>query len=499
MRTFIFVFSLLIFELAVGYVYAQKTFNEVELAKLSDFLSQESAEKGVRNYQQIGLASMTDIDWQNVPGLSWNRDTYFLESVSWSNKKLSGHLDFSDFAGLANLYCAFNELKSVNVKNTPRLLRLDLYTNELSAIDVTTNPLLLYLRLGYNQIGVVDLSNNPELTFFCCTNNQVEYLEVTNKNRLQEFMCGKNNLHTLIVEDCLRLEKINCVFNQLRSVSLKNLPSLLSFSCKSNLLTELQFENCESMETLICDDNYITSLDLSSLKKIVSVDCSYNQLTDLLLNGCEQLTTLHCHQNQLESLDVSTSPLLSTLHCYGNKLTLRTLPLPTELLKDYRYFQQQDIETGSKFDYIDLSTLNQVNDVNTRYRWSHTHNAVPVYPLEDNGGGVFAFDESYIGKTLICRVMNDVFPLLVLRFFVTFTNEDVSNNINSEMARASVYAGDGSICVSARSSAEVKIYSMDGMLRLQTTVGEGRTHLPIARGAYVVVLDDKNSFKVIVR
>lgn len=494
MRTLFIVCSVLFFELWSISVHAVPEYDEVELSKLRNFLNQESAERGVRNFEQLGLSSLTNINWASVPGLQFNSVTLKLEMIRWQSRKLSGNLDLSDFLELKYLYLQFNELKSINLKNSSALVWADLYTNDLFSLDVTTNPLLEYLRLGYNNISVLDLSNNKTLGFLCCTSNRFKILEVTDNNYLRTILCIGNLLHTLIVENCEELETLHCDFNYLTSLNLHNLPNLQSFSCTANILTELSFHNCLSLDEVLCYDNEINSLDFSSLKQLTSVACERNQITSINFAGCENLTTLSCDNNLLDKLDISSSPNLSTLSCKYNNLSFLTLPYRTPQLTNYSYMPQNYVAIECDHDAIDLSDLYNIHDNISSYFWYYMN--VLVTPLASNEGR-FAFDESYIGKTFVCRVRNSILPELTMHYDVTFTNETGARS--PEATGLSIYASEKKIHVSVESSALVSIYSLQGELKSKRMVDAGHTVFPAESGAYLVVINDRASYKVIVR
>ncbi len=497
MRTIFLLCGLIIAEILSMGVYAQAPYNERETEKLRNFLLQESAEAGVKNYQQLGMTRMDSIDWAKAPGLSWNGLTYLLERVSWGGKNLSGHMDFSDFAALKYLYCSFNDIKSVDVTNSPSLLKFDFYENDLDAIDVTTNHQLDYIRVGYNHISSIDLSNNPNLGFFCCTKNNVETLDFSNKGRLYTVYCIGNNLHSLTVENCVELGTLLCGNNYLTSLNLYNLPSLKTFSCAYNKLTDLQFYNCESANEILCNNNELSSLDVSYCGKLSILNCNNNKIESLKFDGCVALTSLSCDNNLLDSLVVSGTPLLSTLSCTNNNLSFSTLPPVTEQLADYSYSPQNYVALECKYDSIDLKDTYVISDSTSRYSWYY--NNTIISPLESNDG-LFAFDASYIGKIFICRVMNKALPYLVMHYDVTFTQgEDYTSNVNPENHESSVYASQGYIHAVMASSATIKVYSLQGMLLMMKNIDEGRTDIPVERGIYVAVVDDKIHYKLIVR
>ena len=496
MRTFYMICSVLIIVMRGLNGYAATPVDEFEAARMRLFLVQQSAVPGVMNYEQIGLTSMTDVSWREVPGLYWNNTTYHLERVEWSGFNLSGSLDVSDFTGLRNLYVHFNDLKLVNVRNCTSLINLDLYENDLSEIDVSTNPALLYMRLGYNHIRFVDISNNPNLMFLCCTENQVETLDISNHEWLETVYCIGNGMQTLLVDNCTNLEILLCSQNELKSLNMYNLPSLIKFTCFYNSLNELRFFNCTSLVDIDCSFNEITTLDVSTCEKLTTLDCTNNQLESINIAGCNRLTKLTCRNNQLTSLDISKTPSLSTLFCTFNKLSLLTLPPDKPPLTTYSYSPQQNITMKSKYDQVDFSEFYKIEGQTTSFIWRNRYTV--VRPLESHEGR-FAFSESYIGDSLTCLMQNNFFPLLWMQYVVKFTENDDSGNDNPAIGQPVVYAGEAAIHITTVTPAVVSIYSLQGALQLKKTVSAGYSRFVVERGIYVVVVNDTSSYKVIVR
>ena len=494
MRICIIFCAFLIIEMVGLRVYAAATYDEGEIAKLRTFLLQESAEAGVMNYEQLGIPSMDDIIWSTVPGLRWNNVTLFLEQVVWADRKLSGDLDLSGFTRLKVLSCSYNDLKTVNVRDCPALYSLDIYTNDLWEIDVTTNPQLNFLRTGYNHFRSIDLSNNPSLIFLCVTGNQIEDLDLSNKAELATLTCSNNQMRTLNVENCVSLESISCGSNQIESLNLYNLPNLETFSGAYNGTRELQLYNCISLRELACNNNSISTLDISGCENLSELKCNNNQLTSLIMEGCERLATIRCENNLLSSLDVSQMPLLTTLICMNNNLSFQTLPIPSEQITTYSYAPQRYIFLENSYDHVDLSDIYTIYDRVSTMNWWYPYGVIRPLKSEE---GVFAFDESYVGETLVCQVKNTILPLLVMHYDVTLMPS--VGNLNPASSRPEVYASEQSVHVVTDSPAIVSIYTLQGALQLKKTVGEGHTRIPVERGIYGVVVDDKACYKVIVR
>ena len=495
MRVLIIQCCFLIAGMANLYAQANDPFHENEIEKLLYFLNQESEERGVKNFQQLGLSSINDVNWWAVPGMTWNIQSGYLERLDWSNRKLSGDLDLSGFIMLTNLNCSFNDIRSVNIKNSSLLQIVDFYQNDLFEIDLSTNPNLYYLRLGYNNIRRIDLSNNPNLGFFCCTKNQVESLDFSNKAKLYEVTCLENKLHTLRFENCTLLEKVVCDQNLITSLNLYNVPKLKTVSCMYNLLKELKLYNCTSLQSLNCFNNEILKLDVSSCENLTTLDCRNNQLNTLNVKGCKSLTSLVCENNMISELDIKDCPLLTTLTCMNNCFTFLTLPIPSSQFSNYLY-SPQFVTAQCEYNNIDFSDFYNINGINSTYFWRYR--GLNIFPLKSEEGR-FAFNDSYIGESFICWVMNTTFPQLVVQIDVTLMNEGVGNPLISASNKPVVYASEGTIHVVTDKPVKADIYSLQGVLQKQMTVNAGYPQIPVERGIYMVVIDNMTPYKVIVR
>jgi len=493
MRGFIVLFSVFIVGLFSTNAYAAPEYNEDEIAKLRGFLIQESAERGVKNFEQLGLSSVNNINWATVPGLQFNSVTLNLERIIWQSKNLAGNLDLSDFVELMYINCINNSLNSINLKNSSGLLYADFYTNELYSIDVSSCLLLQYLRVGYNNISVIDLSNNNDLGYLCCTSNRLKWLEVTNKNQLGTLYCVGNSLHTLILENCESLETFSCDFNFLTELDLNNLPSLKTLSCTNNTLNEINFHNCTSLESVTCYQNEIKRLDFSFQKKLKTIKCDINQIASIKLEGCEALDTLICDYNLIDNLDISSAKTLSTLSCKYNNLTFLTLPYNTRSFTRYSYMPQNYVTIECDYNAIDLSDIYNIQDNISRFNWYKQN--LWVSPLESNEG-MFVFDPSFIGETVVCQVQNSILPNLTMQYDVIITGG--LSNKNPEIPGLSVYASERMIHVMTHSPAKISVYSILGAIQVQKTVDAGHTGIPVERGVHIVVVDDKARFKLIV-
>ena len=175
-----------------------------------------------------------------------------LAEVSISNNRISQLLTIQQSNNtLKNLWCANNQIKSIDVSNYLALEDLFLDDNDLSTLDVSKNTELIQLAAGINNLSHLDLSNNTKLQILGCYDNQLLTLDVSKNTALQRLFCYNNKLQQLDVS---------------------NNTQLYRFWLYANELTKLDVSKNTLLEDFIPGANNIDSLDLSKNTKLKSVD-----------------------------------------------------------------------------------------------------------------------------------------------------------------------------------------------------------------------------------
>ena len=490
-----FIYVFLTVSVLCGNVYAQAPYNDHETSKLRAFLLQESAEPGVKNYQQLGISNMNDINWGVVPGLDFHPYSFLLREVSWSGKKLAGDLNLSGFEILRVVYCASNELNSLNITGSEAIVSVDCYENNFHTLDLTTNVNLDQICFRYNNLTEIDLSKNKKLRYLVCTGNQLEALDLTGLDKLETCYCVKNNLTSLILTDCTMLRHLWCMYNNLTTLDLSGMPYLREVACCRNTISDLKVVNCDFLDSIDCSYNNLQSIDFSGCVELRSINCTNNILENINIDDCIMLEDLYCYNNSLSSLTLPESPVIKTLHCKNNYLNFNTLPkIPFESVA-YIYYPQNISFVEADINYVDFSVYYEIDGFLSDFTWNEYLTLLHPEIVEN---GVFSFDESLKDKQLICRIHNESFPKLALRYDVTVTSDGVANE-SPEKNVTSAYASDGYIHINASSPGEARFYSIYGALLMTKYVEEGLTNIPVKQGIYVVTINNGKGYKLIVR
>ena len=481
-----------------GNIFAQPSYNdydENETSKLRAFLLQESAEPGVKNYQQLGISDMDDINWGTVSGLEFQQYTNLLEQVRWSGRKLAGDLDLSGFKILRNVQCATNELNSINVAGSSDIINLDIYKNNFHTLDLTTNVNLEQICFKYNYLTEIDLSNNKKLTFLVCTGNQLETLDLTGLKKLSTLYCVQNNLTSLILTDCEQLRYLWCMYNNLTSLDVSGKIHLREMSCSDNDISDLRITGCDYLDSINCSNNNLQSLDFSGCVELRTLNCSKNVLESIIIDDCLMLEDLLCFNNILSSLTLPESPVLKSINCKNNYLDFYSLPKISFENVNYIYYPQYLIEIEADINHVDLSSFYEIEGYYSRFIWTDYKTLLHPEIIEN---GIFCFDESLNNKQLTCLIENGTYPKLVLQYEVIVTSDYVAN-ARPEKNETFAYASDGYVHINASSAGDARFYSLQGALLMTKKVDAGLTNIPIKRGVYIVSINNGKGFKLTVR
>ena len=299
-------------------------------AALRSFLRQESAEEGKANLEQLGLMPADTLNWltdeawiSSLLRVTWSDETpQRITRILWGRKNISGKLDMTSCAELANLYCYENSISSLNVASCKKLRVLDCADNFISSLDASSCTELVVLDCYNNALFSLDISFCTGLTHLDCSNNSISSLDVSSCTKLARLNCLGNTLSSLDISSCTELLYLDCSFNNnISSLDISSCTKLTHLDCLGNTLSSLDISSCTELLYLDCSLNNISSLDISSCTKLTQLKFSSNNIPSPDLSSCPELTHLGCSGNNLFSLDVSFCPKLTHLDSFNNNLS----------------------------------------------------------------------------------------------------------------------------------------------------------------------------------
>jgi len=294
-------------------------------------------------------------------------------TITGSNIRSLAGIEY--FTGLKELYCAGNNLQSLNLSKNKKMLKLDCSKNPINdldvselteltdlyiddtnirTIDVSKNAKLYWLAASGNQMTNIDVSNNMELTIFECNVNQLEAIDLKKNTKLQYLHCTGNKIKTLDLTSNKALERLWCNNNLLTGIDVAQNTELQNISCAENSITNLILKNNTKLSQLYCDANQLGTLDVSANTQLTDMRCTSNKLSNLDVSKNKALTTLYCSYNMIGSLDVTQNTSLQRLECDQNNLATLDVSMNTELIELYC--------DGNRFTALNLSKNTKLTD-----------------------------------------------------------------------------------------------------------------------------------------
>lgn len=203
------------------------------------------------------IVGSRDID-KNQDGMLSAAEIAAVKTLSLDQANINNLKGVNDFTNLTVLYCAANNLGSIDISKLAKLEELGVEANGLTQLDITKNVNLKRLWCNRNKLTQLDVSKNIYLTTISCYSNKLQQIDVTKNTQLKFFWCYKNEL------------------------------------------TQLDVSKNAQLDTLCCDQNKLTQLDLSKNLKLEAVFCESNKLTSINISpNMSKLDMFYCHSNKI--------------------------------------------------------------------------------------------------------------------------------------------------------------------------------------------------------
>ena len=437
------------------------------------------------------IETITGIENNNFCQHYYSNSNVYTVSIN----ALSNECKFTHFYSWEEQY-PFNTL---NVTNAPSLIVIEIYKQNLTSLDVSKNTALQTLKLGNNQLTNLDVSKNIALIELECDENQLFTLNVSKNTKLTNLFCQDNSLNSLDVSNCINLKTLCCSDNKIVELDVSKNKNITSLYCENNNITNLTLGNSSVFTKINCSNNKLKSLDVSKCTKLEKFYCSNNQIANLDVSKNLKLKYFVCSSNQLPTLDISQNNYIEQLYCRNNrikKIELNSdatifeifdcmdnhLPL-SELYflsnkikyENSKWFGTQRLEKkyippGAN---VDFSSQNEFGGIKTVF--TVEKNGMPAsasdYTLIDEG--IFKFNKKgdyTISMTNDAIVSSWQFQTLVIAEIsvrevgVAETQRAASLHLYPNPVSNTLYIN----LENAPTPPEVKIYSLQGVLLLQT-------------------------------
>lgn len=159
-------------------------------------------------FEEINLGDVASITFHNYaaiydptkttdyPYLSYalnNSTKLKITSSRYSRLDVSGNqlksLDISQSPNIQKLYCNNNHLTTLDVTKHRQLIELNCEANRMTELNLETNSLLQYLKCNYNQLTALKTTNNPELRTLEIKSNPIDLLDLSNNQKINTLRC----------------------------------------------------------------------------------------------------------------------------------------------------------------------------------------------------------------------------------------------------------------------------------------------------------------------
>ncbi len=193
------------------------------------------------------------------------------------NKSGSSIIDVSRMQGLQHLWCA---------------------DENITSLDLSKNTSLKYLHCFLNQgLNSLELPQSSELKYISCRDNpNLRELDVSKNTALIMLLCFHNSFSTLDVRGCTALEVLDCGNGTIANLYVDGLTALKFLDCGCNNLTYLNLRGCLALYRLMYYNIYNRDGSKVGTNSIRQIDD---------LENCAELRWLDCSLNNLSFEDIS--------------------------------------------------------------------------------------------------------------------------------------------------------------------------------------------------
>jgi len=243
-------------------------------------------------------------------------------SIMCDNQNISDMTGIEAFTSLTRLFCANNNLSTLNLSNNTSLERLRCNNNSLISLDCSQmSPSTDYLWCQDNMFESLIMKNlNPSIlttiNFRANNNPNLTCIEVDNTTSATAVWTNV---------DAGASFSLNCNYPCNITILDANFKAYLvgNTAINTNGDTEIQCSEASAYTGFIqCVSMSISDLTgIEAFTSLTVLECNGNPLGTLDVSNNTALTVLNCGQNQLSTLDVSNNTALTNLSCGANQLT----------------------------------------------------------------------------------------------------------------------------------------------------------------------------------
>ncbi len=384
---------------------------------------------------------------------------------------------------ITSLYCAGNELVSLNVREAKNLLTLVCNDNKLTALD---------------------LYNNRNLTSVDCQRNEISYFRMKQCTKLVSLNCAQNKLTALDLGSSLKqLTTLICAENELEALNIRYTTALQKLWCQENAIETLGTNYTVALKELYAFGNKLTALDLSKATELTDLWVDYNELDSLNLTANTKIVSVIVDHNRLRYIVSTSSSGRNLDYFYANDNQLTYISFPTAYSQYGKLaIAGCNVAPQNPFDIVPAISVGDDLDISAhlaKNAWAKTLN--PDYTwkrVEDDTELVEDTDYERVKKGVFkfLNPVGDVYAEFAVKYYPDLTLrttpvkvmtdatgvEDVTAGAES----ATIRVVDGQLVVTAKVPSALRVATVDGRLVLAEQVAAGTHRWTLPAGVYVV-------------
>ncbi len=384
---------------------------------------------------------------------------------------------------ITSLYCAGNELVSLNLKKATNLLTLACNDNKLAALDLYYNKNLVSVDCQRNEISYFRVKYCTKLINLNCAQNKLTTIDLgMNLKQLTTLICAENELTALNVRYTTALQRLWCQENAIEALGTNYTTQLRELYAFGNKLTELDLEKATGLTDLWVDYNELDSLNLTANTKIVSVIADHNFLRYLVSTSSSgrNLEYFYVNDNQL------TYSSFPTAYSQYGKLAIsgcNVVPQNAfEIVPAISVDENLDVSAH-------LAKNAWAKTLNPAYTWKRVADDTEL--VEDTDykrvkKGVFSFLNP-VGD-VYAEFTVSFYPDLTLRTTPVKVMVDATGieDVTEAVEKTSVRVIDGQLVVSAQASMSLRVATVAGRMVLSEQLAAGTHRWTLPAGVYIV-------------
>ena len=180
------------------------------------------------NFPDKNFRSFVSENYDDGDGVLSENEINSVQSINCSEKSITSLKGIEYFTSLVILFCADNQLNSLDVSNCMSLQMLACTNNQLTSLNISDCTSLIMLYCDNNQLTSLNVSDCTSLHWMFCNNNQLTNLDVSGHRALWYLDCENNQLKSLNVSGCTALSNLKCYHNQFNSLYIGSCEDLVN-------------------------------------------------------------------------------------------------------------------------------------------------------------------------------------------------------------------------------------------------------------------------------